>query len=380
LAIASTLLATFALQTAPPADPWPRVDALYHRRVQETGIAGSSLMFVKNGRVTHSAVDGFQDLDAKRPVDDNTIFHWASITKTFTGVAIMQLRDRGLLSLDDPAVKYVPELRQVHNPYGDISQVTIRHLMTHSGGFRAGTWPWGGDQPWHPFEPTRWEQVVAMFPYTQILFPPGTKYSYSNPGVIFLGRIIELFSGDDYEVYIAKNLFMPLGMSKSFFDRAPYHLVQHKSHSYVRDDEGMKEQRFDFDTGITVSNGGLNAPLGDMAKWLAFLIDGNDAILKRTSLDEMFTPRIRAADGEGGSGSDVQAGLSCFIERHGGVELVGHSGDQNGFISHLYLHRPSRAGYIVSFNTDVTSKTMPSRTTRAVDNDLRDAIVKEMFR
>jgi hypothetical protein len=103
-------------------------------------------------------------------------------------------------------------------------------------------------------------------------------------------------------------------------------------------------------------------------------------VLKRSSLDEMFTPRIRAADGEGGSGSDVQAGLSCFIERHSGVELVGHSGDQNGFISHLYLHRPSGSGYIVSFNTDVTSKRNPSRTTRAVDNDLRDAIVKEMFR
>jgi CubicO group peptidase (beta-lactamase class C family) len=380
LALASALLTTFALQTAPTADRWPQVAALYHRRVQETGIAGSSLTFVKDGAVAHTAFEGFQDFDATRPVDEDTIFHWASITKTFTGVAIMQLRDRGLLSLDDPAVKYVPELRQVHNPYGDISQVTIRHLMTHSAGFRAGTWPWGGDQPWHPFEPTRWEQVVAMFPYTQLLFPPGTKYSYSNPGVIFLGRIIELFSGDDYEVYIAKNLFMPLGMSKSFFDRAPYHLVQHKSHSYVRDDAGMKEQRFDFDTGITVSNGGLNAPLGDMARWLAFLIDGNDAILKRSSLDEMFTPRIRAADGEGGSGSDVQAGLSCFIERHGGVELVGHSGDQNGFISHLYLHRPSRSGYIVSFNTDVTSKGNSSRTTRAVDNDLRDAIVKEMFR
>lgn len=380
LVIASTLLAAFALQTAPPADPWARVAALYHRRVQETGIAGSSLTFVKNGEVAHTEVEGFQDLGAKRPVDENTIFHWASITKTFTGVAIMQLRDRGLLSLDDPAVKYVPELRQVHNPYGDISQVTIRHLMTHSGGFRAGTWPWGGDEPWHPFEPTRWEQVVAMFPYTQILFPPGTKYSYSNPGVIFLGRIIELFSGDDYEVYVAKNLFMPLGMSKSFFDRAPYHLVRHKSHSYVRDDAGMKEQRFDFDTGITVSNGGLNAPLGDMAKWLGFLIDGNDEILKRSSLAEMFTPRIRAADGEGGSGSDLQAGLSCFIERHNGMELVGHSGDQNGFISHLYLHRPSRSGYIVSFNTDVTSKWNSSRTTRAVDNDLRDAIVKEMFR
>lgn len=381
-------LAAFTLQNSPAGDPWSRVAALYHDRLQQTGIAGSSLMFVKNGEVVNKAFEGYQDLAAKRAVDEDTIYHWASITKMFTGVAIMQLRDRGLLSLDDPAVKYVPELQQVHNRFGDISQVTIRHLMTHSGGFRAATWPWGGDQAWHPFEPTRWEQVVAMFPYTELLFKPGTKYSYSNPGVIFLGRIIELFSGDDYEVYIAKNIFMPLGMTRSFFDRAPYHLVSHRSHSYVRTDEGITEQRFDFDTGITVSNGGLNAPLGDMAKYLAFLIGDArdqtlrsqyDGVLRRSSLDEMFTPQIRAADGEGGSGTDVQAGLSSFIERHGAIELVGHSGDQNGFISHLYFHRPSKSGYIVSFNTDVTSKRDPRRTTRAVDDDLRGAIVREFW-
>ena len=369
--------AFLALQAAD--DPWSRVAAVYHRRVQEAGISGSGLMVVRNGAVVHQAFEGFQDLDARRPVDADTVFHWASITKTFTGVAIMQLRDRGLLALDDPVVKYVPELRLVHNPYGDISQVTIRQLMSHSAGFRAGTWPWGGDQPWHPFEPTRWDQVVAMFPYTQILFKPGTEYSYSNPGVIFLGRIIEWFSGDDYEVYINKNIFMPLGMTRSFFDKAPYHLLAHRSHSYVRTDQGITEQRFDFDTGITVSNGGLNAPLGDMAKWLTFLIDGNEAILKRSSLMEMSTPQIRAKDGEGGSGTDVQAGLSIFIERYGPVELVGHSGDQNGFISHLYVHRPSRSGYVVSFNTDTSSKADARRTTRAVDNDLRDAIVRELI-
>ncbi len=374
----AVVFSLWALQSS-GGDAWQRVAARYHQRLQDAGIAGSSLMVVRNGAVVHKAFEGFQDLDAKRPVDEETIYHWASITKTFTGVAIMQLRDRGLIALDDPAVKYVPELRMVHNPYGDISQVTIRQLMSHSAGFRAGTWPWGGDQPWHPFEPTRWDQVVAMFPYTEILFKPGTQYSYSNPGVIFLGRIIESFSGDDYEVYINKNLFMPLGMTKSFFDRAPYHLVSHKSHSYVRTDEGIKEQRFDFDTGITVSNGGLNAPLGDMAKWLSFLIDGNESILKRSSLSEMFTPQIRARDGEGGSGDNVQAGLSTFIERYGNVELIGHSGDQNGFISHLYVHRPSRSGYIVSFNTDSSSKREPQHSTRAVDNDLRDVIVRELF-
>ncbi|MCU1381701.1 MAG: flp 1 [Acidobacteria bacterium] len=374
-----SLFAAVTAQTSQPGDAWSRVAALYHQRLAQTGIVGSSLMFVRNGKVAHQAFEGFQDRATGRAVDEETIYHWASITKTFTGIAIMQLRDRGLLSLDDAVVRYVPELREVHNPYGDMSQVTIRHLMTHSAGFRAGTWPWGGDQPWHPFEPTRWAQVAAMMPYTELQFRPGTQYRYSNPGVIFLGRIIELFSGDDYEVYINKNIFMPLGMTRSFFDRAPYHLVAHRSHSYAGGDGGIVEQRFDFDSGITVSNGGLNAPLGDMAKYLAFLIDGNDTILRRGSLDEMFTPQLRAADGEGGSGDDVQAGLSCFIERHGGVELVGHSADQNGFISHLYVHRPSKSGYIVSFNTDVTSKTDPRHATRAVDNDLRDSIIRELL-
>jgi len=300
----------------------------------------------------------------------------------------MQLRDRGLLTLDDPVISHVPELREVRNPHGDMAQVTIRHLMAHTGGFRASTWPWGGDKPWHPFEPTRWEQLVAMLPYTEILFTPGTRYSYSNPGVIFLGRIVEQLSGDGYETYVAKNVFMPLGMTRSFFDRAPYHLLEHRSHSYLRSDRGRDEQPFDFDTGITVSNGGLNAPLGDMVKWLAFLIgdplpgasrDLYDRVLKRSSLDEMFTPQIRARDGEGGSGADVQAGLSCFIERHQGVELIGHSGDQNGFISHLYVHRPTRTGYVVSFNTNTVSKTDPRATTRAVDNELRDAIIAELL-
>jgi CubicO group peptidase (beta-lactamase class C family) len=379
LLISCALAGAVAFQRQPSTDRWPSVAALYHQRVAETGIVGSSLMFVRNGNVAHQAFEGYQELATKRPVDEQTIFHWASITKTFTGVAIMQLRDRGLLSLDDPVVKLVPELRQVHSSFGDISQVTIRHLMTHSGGFRAGTWPWGGDQPWHPFEPARWEQLVAMLPYTELLFAPGTKYSYSNPGVIFLGRIIELLSGDDYEVYVTKNIFMPLGMTRAFFDRAPYHLVANRSHSYVKTDEGLKEQRFDFDSGITVSNGGLNAPLGDMAKWVAFLASGGGPVLKPASLDEMFTPLIQARDGEGGSGDDVKAGLSCFIERHNGIELVGHSGDQNGFISHLYLHRPSKSGYIVSFNTDVLSKRDARRTTRAVDNDLRDSMIVNMF-
>ncbi len=365
---------------------WSKTTDLYRARLTETGIVGSALAVVRNGGIAAERYEGYADLKTKQPIDVDTIFHWASITKTFTGISIMQLRDRGLLTLDDTVVKYVPELRQVHNPYGDMSQVTIRQLMSHTAGFRAATWPWGGDKSWHPFEPTRWEQVVAMFPYTEILFPPGSKYSYSNPGVIFLGRIIELLTGDDYEVYVAKNILMPLGMHATFFDRAPYHLVAHRSHSYFREDGVLREAPFDFDTGITVSNGGLNSPFRDMAKYVAFLIGSDErrqdyeGILKRASLEEMFRPHMVASEGEGGSGGDVRVALSFFVERYGEDTLVGHSGSQNGFISHLYLHSRTRSGYLVNFNTEVTStRTTPHEVTREVDGDVRDALLKEVF-
>src|SRR4051812_10882667 len=300
----STLVLPFA--AVPPAQdapfaasaPWHAVLDGYRRLLGRAGIAGSSLLVVRDGEILARANEGYQDADRRQPVTDATIYHWASITKTFTGIAIMQLRDRGLLSLDDPVVKYVPELRLAHDPFGDISDVKIRHLMSHSGGFRASTWPWGGDKPWHPFEPTTWNQLVAMMPYTDLQFAPGSKYSYSNPGVIFLGRIIQLLSGDDYEVYVTKNILMPLGMRRTFFDRAPYYLLPHRSHSYTRDDEGLHEARFDFDTGITVSNGGLNAPFEDMAKYVAFLLGATGATERNGATEGTeHTEQRQATDG-----------------------------------------------------------------------------------
>jgi CubicO group peptidase (beta-lactamase class C family) len=375
--------AAVAARQAAPAG-WDAVVDGYRDALKRSGIVGSSLLIVRDGRVVAHDEEGLQDLEARAPVTPETIYHWASITKTFTGIAIMQLRDRGQLSLDDAVVKYVPELRQVHDPFGDIAAIKIRHLMSHSAGFRAATWPWGGEQPWHPFEPTRWEQLVAMLPYTELQFAPGTKYSYSNPGVIFLGRIIELLSGDDYEVYVTKNILMPLAMHSSFFDRAPYYLLPQRSHSYFRDEQGLRPARFDFDTGITVSNGGLNSPLTDMAKYLAFLTGSpaNDVVLTRSSLEEMWTPQIRATEGEGVNGADSFAALSFFVEKYRPeVELIGHSGDQNGFISHLYLHVPSRTAWVVSMNTDTTRSKDGSRpSSRDVDAVVRQLVLGNMIR
>jgi CubicO group peptidase (beta-lactamase class C family) len=369
------------------ADPWREVEAYYKSALVRHHIEGSSLLLVQDGKVKGRSVQGLQDQGQGKPVTEETIFHWASITKTFTGIAILQLRDRGLLSLDDPIVKYLPELRQVRNPYGDMSQVKIRHLMSHSAGFRGPTWPWSEGKDWEPFEPPRYEQVQAMLPYTELLFAPGTRFSYSNPGVVFLGRTIEVLTNEDYEVYVDKNVLRPLGMYRSFFDKAPPHLLRHRSHSYFYDAKGLHEARFDFDSGATVSNGGLNAPLGDMALYLSFLLGSPDKkeayaeILKRSSLEEMWQPQVPVPD-EGGA--SVSLGLSFFLERRFGLDLVAHSGTQNGFLSHFFAHVPSRTAYIVAYNTQAggeeASEPAPDgSSTRRLDSELRDYLIPRLF-
>jgi CubicO group peptidase (beta-lactamase class C family) len=359
-------------------------DAFFDARLADHGIVGASFLLLRDHRVAHAHTFGLADRQAGTPVDADTIFHWASITKTFTAIGIMQLRDRGLLTLDDPIVKYVPELRQVHNPFGPMEAVTLRMLMSHSAGFRNPTWPWGGDQAWHPFEPPGWAQVAAMLPYTRIEFAPGTKYSYSNPGIIFLGRVIERLTGDDYEVYIDKNILKPLEMHRAFFDTAPYHLRPHRSHSYYWKAGAPAEARFDFDTGITVSNGGLNAPLADMAKYMDFLV-GNparqavyDGILRRSSLEDMWKPVVAVGQSDESPGGHM--GLCFFLERHGGLSFVAHSGSQNAFISHFYVNPAARLAYLVAFNTVAEPVGADGKgDARRVDREVRDYVVAKLI-
>jgi CubicO group peptidase (beta-lactamase class C family) len=335
----------------------------FHRaETQQAGIAGSSFYFVRDGQIVAADHLGEQDADAHVPVDARTIYHWASITKTMTGIAIMQLRDRGLLSLDDPIVRYVPELQAVHNPHGDTSAITLRQLMSHSAGFRGGTWPWR-DEAWQPFEPPGWAQLEAMLPYTQILFRPGSRFGYSNPGIVYLGQVIERLTGEDFEIYVDKNILRPLGMHASYFDRTPPHLLRHRSHSYYLREGRRVEAPFDADTGVTVSNGGLNAPLTDMAKYVAFLIGDParqadyDLVLRRASIEEMWRPQIAAGDDftQGRMAPTTQSGLSFFIDEGGPVRFVGHNGDQNGFRAYLSLCPDQRAGSLLAFNTETQS-------------------------
>lgn len=340
--------------------------ALHRAEVAKAGIAGSSFYLIRDGRTVVADHVGEQDADAHVPVDAATIYHWASITKSMTGIAIMQLRDRGLLKLDDPITRYVPELAGVHDPFGDPGAITIRQLMSHSAGFRNGTWPWRNKE-WQPFEPPGWEQLKAMIPYTEVQFKPGSRFSYSNPGIVYLGQVIERLSGEDFEVYVDKNILRPLGMQSSYFDRTPPYLLPHRSHSYYIKDGKRVAAPFDADTGVTVSNGGLNAPLPDMAKYVAFLLGDPkraaeyDLVLKRSSLEEMWQPQISAGEDytQGRMASTTWSGLSFFLDKTDGIRIIGHNGDQNGFRAYLSLCPDQHMGSLLTFNTE----------TRGVEND-----------
>jgi len=333
---------------------------LYLKELKAAGVVGSSFVFLKDHKIVSEIHNGSLNAATNQPVNADTIYHWASNTKPFTGIAIMQLRDRGLLKLDDPVTKYLPELRGVHNKFGSMDEITIRHLMTHSAGFRGSTWPWDKGEDWEPFEPTEYSQLVAMFSFTEILFKPGSKFSYSNPGIIFLGKIIEKLSGDDYEVYIDKSILKPLEMYHSYFDATPYHLLKDRSHSYYIENGKSTEGRFDANTGITVSNSGLNSPISDMVKYLNFLTGDPkkqatyDGILKRSSLEEMWNPQLpTTVDANGNRGFTTDVGLIFFVNKIGDRTFYGHGGDQNGFISYIDFEPSTRQASVIVFNTNV---------------------------
>ena len=351
-------------QSVPPA--WPQFLKTFDAAMDTDRTAGAAVVLVRDGRIIAHHERGLADVDRKQKVDERTLFHYGSITKTLTAIAIMQLRDRGRLSLDDKITRYIPELRTMHDPYGMMDSITLRMLLSHSAGFRNGTWPYGDGKPWEPFEPTTWNQLVAMMPYQELLFRPGSKYSYSNPGFVYLARVVEQLTGDPWEAYVQKNIFAPLGMTRSYFNTTPYYLANDRANSYaIRQAGEAKDTTIaygrEFNPGITIPNGGWNAPLADLATYLGFLTNAAgadsvtrsryDVVLARASLQEMWRPQVASA--RDGVGMTTQSmGLSFFIVERNGARVIGHTGSQAGFLAFLYFNPATKTGVIAAFNTN----------------------------
>jgi CubicO group peptidase (beta-lactamase class C family) len=362
--VAALFLAGPVAAVAQAPAGWAEFTRTFQAYVDSDYVVGASVVLMKNGRVVGRYHAGHANRAAKVSVDSQTIFHWGSITKSLTAISIMQLRDRGKLSLDDKIVRWVPELRAIHDPWNMIDSITIRMLLSHTAGFQNGTWPWGNGKEWEPFEPTTWNQLVAMMPYSELLFKPGSRYGYSNPGFIYLARVIEAITGDPWDAYVQKNIFAPLELTRSYFRGTPYFLAAHRSHNYYvrRDSSGRQtvtDNGPDFDPGITSPNGAWNAPLGDLVKYTAFLTNAilpgmsrerYDVVLKRASLAEMWRPGKPMSQSYE-SNPQQWMGLSFFIRDRNGQRILGHTGSQAGFRSFFYFDPSNGSAIIAAFNS-----------------------------
>ena len=371
LAASSTLAAqrTRTTAAAPPA-AWTSFTQLFDSAAHGDSIVGAAVLLVRDGHVIAHHEYGWGARARGQRITERSIFHYGSITKTLTAIAIMQLRDRGRLTLDDRVTSYIPELRQVHDPYGSMDSVTIRMLMSHSAGFQNPTWPYKQGKPWEPFEPTTWNQLVAMMPYQEVSFKPGSRYSYSNPGFIYLARIIETQTGAPWATYVQKNILSPLKLDRSYFGVTPYYLSADRSANYtlVHDSAGaehLQDNGREFDPGITIPNGGWNAPLADLATYLAFLTDATngdtalqtryDTVLRRSSFAEMWRPLYPTTPDTAAHPESM--GLSFFIVPRGNATLIGHTGSQAGFLAFMYFNPATKAAIVAAFNT--TDDTLP---------------------
>jgi len=243
----------------------PPIDAHFRRFQQTNHAPGLVYGIVRNGRLQHVGVMGVQDLDTRRPVNDGTLFRIASMSKAFTALAILKLRDDGRLSLDALAETYVPELRAWRYPTEDSPRIRVRDLLSHAGGFVTDD-PWG-DRQTSLAEADFTEMLGRGVPFTRA---PGLAYEYSNFGYALLGRIISNVSGQPYKEYIEQRIMRPLGMTATGYDITAFPSGR-RALGYRWENEAFAREP-DMAHGAFGSMGGVQTSATDYARWVAFLL------------------------------------------------------------------------------------------------------------
>ena len=286
---ASPVCAQFAdpARSVKLAAAFPEVDRLVKEFLEREHVPGAAWGIVVDGNVAHISTAGVRDVANQQPVEGDTVFRIASMTKSFTAMAILQLRDAGKLSLDDPAEKYVPELRKLLYPSADSPKLTLRHLLTHSGGFPE-------DNPWGDQQLARSEDEFTVMLREGIPFsnPPGTAYEYSNYGFAILGRVVARVSGMPYTQYVEQKILRPLQMNSTTLEPAAVPAAR-LAHGYRWEDGQWKEEP-QLANGAFGSMGGMLTSIDDLTKYVGVFLAAwpprdtpETAPLKRSSLREM---------------------------------------------------------------------------------------------
>jgi CubicO group peptidase (beta-lactamase class C family) len=340
---------------------FPEIDRLMQGFAERSHVPGIAYGIIVDGRLVHVGTVGFRELSSRSPVDTATVFRIASMTKSFTAVAILQLRDAGRLSLEDPAERYVPELAALRYPTRDSPKITIRHLLSHSEGFPEDN-PWG-DQQLAATNEEMARMIRSGIPFSTA---PGTHYEYSNFGFAILGRIVAKVSGMPYPRYIKERVLQPLGMSVTTLEAstvAPSRLA----HGYRRQDDNWLEEK-QLPDGAFGPMGGMLTSISDLGRWVGFMLDAwpprDDAErgpLRRASLREMqqvarYNGATASATAEGttlsagGYGYGLGVRQTCLFPIS-----ISHSGGLPGFGSLMRWLPEHGVGIIALGNLTYTS-------------------------
>jgi serine-type D-Ala-D-Ala carboxypeptidase/endopeptidase len=308
-------------------------------------IPGMVWGIVQDGRLVHVKGAGVQDTDRKRPVTADTLFRIASMTKAFTALSILKLRDEGKLTLDAPAEMYVPELRGWKYPTDDSPKIRVRELLTHTAGFVTDD-PWGDRQT--PLPEDDFTRLLRDgVPFAR---PPAMAMEYSNLGYALLGRIVANASALPYKDFVQRLLLTPLGMTSTGYDVAAAP-EERRALGYRWEDDAWRLEPT-MAHGAFGAMGGIQTSATDYAKWVSYLLsawparDGADSgPVKRSSVRELAQganfPSVRLRPGSSGASACHEAatyamGFYAAADCDLGLTLS-HGGGYPGYGSHVLL-------------------------------------------
>ena len=330
---------------AQEAAPFAEVDRAMENYRLDAHIPGMVWGIVQDGRLVHVKGAGVQDLETKRPVTADTLFRIASMTKAFTALSVLELRDEGKLALDAAVETYVPELRGWKYPTDDSPKIRVRDLLTHTAGFVTDD-PWGDRQT--PLPESAFTRLLREgVPFTRA---PATAMEYSNLGYALLGRIVANVSGQPYKDFVQKSLFTPLGMTATGYDAAAAP-PERRALGYRWEDSTWKLEPT-MAHGAFGAMGGIQTSAADYAKWIAYLLsawpprDGADAgPVRRSSVRELAQganfPAVRLRPGTSGAEACREAStyaMGFYAATDCDLALtLSHGGGYPGYGSHVLL-------------------------------------------
>jgi CubicO group peptidase (beta-lactamase class C family) len=325
----------------------PDLEARLVSFIEQNRLPGGAAGVVYGDELAWLAGAGFADVAAGKATDPAMLYGIASITKTLTGTAIMQLRDAGRLDLDDPAVRWLPELRSVVNRFGPADAVTIRRMLSHESGLPAA--PPGTDWsvPAYQGDPG---QTLRQAAEISVQLPPHAQHKYSDLAYQWLGEIITRVSGTPYPRYIREAILDPLGMTATAFRPLPAELTARCATGYQ-----WRALSDYLDPAppmpLVWAEGGLWSCVADLARWVCLQLRAyrepaaTAPVLDAASLREMHKPRYLADD------QWTQAwGISWCGTRRDDTVWTGHAGGIPGFTSAICFDPAAQVGAVVLLN------------------------------